>query len=122
MAGRGKKYEFTKVQLKKIKDYARLNCNTNTIAEIIGVSDDTMQSRPDIQAILRKNRALHRLDVRKGQSEVAKDKKNPKGRGTMLIWQGKNDLGQTDKRETELTGAALSIILSGAIKDDGNGD
>jgi len=95
MAGRGKKFKFTDEQMAEIIRLARLNCNTNTIAEAIGVSDDLLNQRPDIMAILRKNRALHRIDVREGQAEVAKSE--GKSRATMLIWQGKNALGQTDR-------------------------
>jgi len=123
MAGRGKKREFTKAQIAKIKRLALLNCNTNTIAEAIDVPVDTLKSRPDIQRILLKNRAQHRIAVHEAQNGKALEAKDT----TMLIWLGKNDLGQTDRQETshkvsEGTAKLLGLIdgsCKGRLPDSG---
>lgn len=87
--------------MKRAEGYARLNCQDGTICGLMDWEPGWLQNRPDILKRLRKKRQQHKLDIRKGQAAVAKDTKNPKGRGTMLIWQGKNALGQTDKLKTE---------------------
>jgi len=107
MAGRGKKYQYTDEQKSEIVRLARLNCHTRTIALAVGMSEDTLQGSKDMQAIIHKNRALHRIGVREGQAEVAKG--SGKSRATMLIWQGKNALGQSDKHDHTTGGEKIQV-------------
>ncbi len=104
-ATRGKpKFEFIDAQMKKIKAMAFLGCHNETIARVIEVPTATLQSRPDIQVIIKKKRAEHRVDLRKTQNKLSKS--NP----AMAIFLGKNELEQTDRQDINL-GGNVSITL-----------
>ena len=73
------------------------------IAARLGISHDTLQRRlenPEFKAAYEEGRELACAEVRDLQMEAAR-KLNP----TVLIWLGKQYLGQKDTVETQLTGA-----------------
>lgn len=73
---------------------------TNTeIAEFCGCSVDTLTRR--FADILVKSRAGRKAKLRRAQYQVAL-----KGNPAMLIWLGKNELGQSDKVEVDAKSAA----------------
>lgn len=76
---------------------------TNYIASVIGVSERTIRNR--FMPELRKGRSWRNSDLRAKQYEVAMA-----GNPTMLIWLGKQFLGQKDKTEqTVKTGATFGL-------------
>jgi hypothetical protein len=98
---------------KLVQDLAALGCKTTEIAVVVGCSTDTLEGR--FSAELAKGRENLRISLRRWQLEAAK-----KGNVAMLIWLGKQMLGQTEKVEQtssvtvkHLTPAQVTEILKG---------
>lgn len=85
IVGRDKKI----VDPKLVESYAQLGCKDHEIADLVGLNDDTL--RFNFKAELIKGRAQLKQSLRRKQIEVALD-----GNVTMLIFLGKNFLGQSD--------------------------
>lgn len=77
---------------KLVQDLAAIGCKTTEIASIVGVSVDTLDRR--FAEEMEKGRSNLRATLRRWQIESAK-----KGNVAMLIWLGKQLLGQTEKIE-----------------------
>ncbi len=98
--GRGKpKRVFTDIQMKKMGELALAGAQTETIATLMGVPRETIDSRPDIQTFLTKKRAARKMKLRGQQDKATKE-----GVPSLLIWMGKQTLGQVDKREVDVSG------------------
>jgi hypothetical protein len=76
----------------QIQELAAVGCTDTEIAHLAGVSEMTLRRSFDTQ--LKGGRAVLRSDLRKVQVDRAKN-----GDSTMLIWLGKQYLGQRDKHE-----------------------
>ena len=118
MAGRPKK-EFTKEEIIKL---CRLNCTMEEIASYFGCNKKTierrMQDDPEIAEAIEMGRNLGKLSLRRKQIQAA-----DKGNATMLVWLGKQVLGQKDRTETEITSPDGSlqptqIVLKGVSAYD----
>ncbi len=115
MAGRPRR-EFTEEQEKEILDLAYTGCKTNTIASITGISETTLTS--NFRELMTQKRAERKRDLRKAQNRLCSE-----GDKTMLIFIGKNDLEQSDKRETkhdvtETFAAAMASMLDKRSKNE----
>ena len=88
------KREFSDAQLREMEELAFAGCKTKTIATIMGIPRETIDSRPDIQQLLSKKRADRKFTLRRQQNKTSKD-----GNVTMQIWLGKQVLDQADKHE-----------------------
>ena len=94
------------VNLEAVEGMARVGAPVSEIAEFLGVSEALIRKKASAQVA--KGRAALRVKLRQKQVEKAMG-----GNVTMLIWLGKQLLGQTDKveQDTTVTGAsALEII------------
>lgn len=91
------------------------------IAEELGISADTLDKRLkerygcNFTEYRNKKKEKLRINIRKKQYDLAM-----KDNAAMLIWLGKNELGQSDKIEesTHLTGDAIKIIYDEYKKSD----
>lgn len=85
----------------KVEALAALQCTFDEIASGLGVSKATLDRRrkenPELEEAVKRGRELGKRSIRRLQYEAAKEKNV-----TMLIWLGKQWLGQSDKHE--LTG------------------
>lgn len=97
------------VDAEEVFKLAQIGCKTNEIADWFGVSRDTIERK--FAAELTKGRLLVRQSLRRWQLEAAK-----KGNVAMLIWLGKQMLGQTDTPMTEEQEELYKPIAS-LIKD-----
>jgi hypothetical protein len=77
------------VPLDDVEMWASLGCNDKEIADYYGVNEDTFRYNCS-EALLRGRHQL-KTSLRKAQIKVALG-----GNSTMLIWLGKNILGQSD--------------------------
>lgn len=77
----------------KVAELALAGASNRDIAAIIGCDESTVRSR--FPAILTKQRALRRQRIREAQDKAALA-----GNPAMLIWLGKQELGQVDKQIT----------------------
>jgi hypothetical protein len=79
---------------------ARLGATNTDIADFYGCDETTIRKR--FPEILAKGRAERRNTLRQWQWDAAQA-----GNVTMLIWLGKQDLGQSDRADVTSGGAAL---------------
>ena len=91
--GRPKKYDIDTDTLFKLAKY---NLTNIEIADIYGCDEALL--RKNYSEFLTKGRAELKKRLRQTQYEVAVDDKNV----TMLIWLGKQILGQTEKAEVQM--------------------
>lgn len=97
---------------KQVRDLASVGCKVNEIAILLECSPDTLERR--FAGELKKGKETLRMSLRRWQIEAAR-----KGNPALLIWLGKQLLGQTDKIETKnenINTDKLTIYLGG---DDG---
>jgi hypothetical protein len=80
-------------------------CTGEEVADILGVDYDTLNARIKEQFkvsfsdYIREKQSKGKASLRRRQYLTAVEEGNP----TMLIWLGKQYLGQKDKQETEMT-------------------
>ena len=82
----------------QIEKLAQLHCTDEDLADFFECSVSTIEKRkvsdPDFLRALKKGKGKGRISLRRMQYKAAQS-----GNTTMLIWLGKQLLGQTDKRE-----------------------
>lgn len=76
-----------------VEKLASIFCTNEEIAEIVGCHRDTLAD--NFSAYIKKGREHGKMSLRRKQYEKAMT-----GNTTMLIWLGKQFLGQSDKIET----------------------
>lgn len=111
---------FTDEQIGEMGDLALAGCQTKTIASLMDIPRETIDSRPDIQQLLSKKRAERKLTLREQQNDSSK-----KGNVTMQIWLGKQVLDQKDKQDItsgDKPIPAQIIIFAKPTKDNDNTD
>lgn len=83
-------------------ELASIFCTNEQIATIVGCSADTIERR--FAGIVEKGREVAKSNLRRKQYEVAMS-----GNVGMLIWLGKQYLGQSDKQELAASVQAIKI-------------
>ncbi len=81
-----------RIDAAQVRRLASIGCTTNDIAYVVDCSKDTLERR--YAAAIEKGRAEGRTSLRRKQFALAM-----KGNGTMLVWLGKNLLGQRDRAD-----------------------
>lgn len=76
---------------------AAIHCTMDEIAHICGCIKDTIERRPELMEKIHKARAEGKSSIRRHQWKLAQA-----GNATMLIWLGKQLLGQKDVSRIEL--------------------
>jgi DNA-binding NarL/FixJ family response regulator len=104
-AGRPK-IQWTPHQIKKVKEYAFQGCHTRTIATLMGVDEHTITNH--FSGVLAKKRAERKSWLRQQQNKAMGE-----GDRTMLVFLGKNELDQADKKETDVN---LNVSFSDIMK------
>lgn len=104
--------DFTEKDWRQIEAMCAMMCTGEEIASVLGVSYDTLERRVkekyniSCADYIKEKSAGGRASLRRHQYKLAEA-----GNATMLIWLGKQYLGQTDKQETALTVNPLEDIL-----------
>lgn len=101
MAGRPK----IEINWEDVRKLSLLQCTQNEIASFLGVSVDTLLRRKEFCVLHKKGMEEGRMSLRRLQWKKAQD-----GNTTMLIWLGKQYLGQSDKQE--MTGKDGKPLIS----------
>ena len=89
------------------------SAHSEYIAEQLGVSEDTLSRRIKenygctFAEYRNKMKEKIRINLSKKQYDVAMA-----GNPTMLIWLGKNELGQADKHETNIEGNKITLEMA----------
>ena len=94
-AGRPKK----KIDYKTVEKLANIQCTQEEIAQILEVSARTLQRDEKFCRIYKKGMDNGRMALRRLQWQGAES-----GNTTMLVWLGKQYLGQKDKQDIEHSG------------------
>ena len=94
----------------KMEALGRINCTHEEIAAVLGMSVRTFRERleenPELRHLLEKARDEGKASLRRVQWKAALA-----GDKTMMIWLGKNHLGQKDKQEVEHSGG-VGVTIS----------
>jgi predicted transcriptional regulator len=90
------------IDLTLVENLSRIGCTQDEIASIVGCTARTLRSRA-AEAMARGQDEM-RASIRRWQYEKAKGGSVP-----MLIWLGKQYLGQRDRQDTLLTEAVVEI-------------
>jgi len=105
--------------LEKVEDLAELDCTLAEMAVALGCSERTFREHrahdPALQAAVDRGRARGAIELRRAQHMAAHA-----GNPTMLIWLGKQRLGQRNFSRTELTRVdrdAVEVEVSPAIQE-----
>jgi len=97
-----KKIQITPEILRQIESLASIMCTDEEISSVLGISRDTYieykKAHSEISDSTEKGKAKGRMSVRRKQHQVAMN-----GNATMLIWLGKQYLGQDDKQQVDVT-------------------
>ena len=101
-----------------VEKLASIGANLKEIATLVGCSEDTIERRPELMERLRFGWEKMKVSVKRAQFDVAVSKKNP----TMLIWMGKQHLGQSDTAGNRAPGgmdqleALFKALMDGPVK------
>lgn len=97
----------------QVETLASIGCTMEEIGLVVGCDRATLQRR--FAAAVEKGRAEAKISLRRAQYKAAL-----RGNPAMLIWLGKQYLGQTDKLPdfSKLTDEQLLAIASGAFSGD----
>ena len=101
--GRPKKYD---IDVAKVEQLSSFGCTNIEIGSFFGCSPDLLEK--SYSEFLTKGRDKGKIRLRQLQWKAAEG-----GSHTMLIWLGKQLLGQTDKTEYEITRPIEDIELEG---------
>ena len=91
----------------QVLELARYGCTNTEIAHILYCSHDHIEQKYRAQLVA--GRADRKSNLRRRQYQLAME-----GNPAMLIFLGKNDLGQSDKHEVEHTNNPIEIVIAGA--------
>jgi len=95
----------------KVKDLAMIHCTMEEIGHILGCCVQTLEN--NFLDIIKEGRDNGKASLRRMQYAKAKE-----GNPTMMIWLGKQLLGQSDKAETQVSGpggAAIEFVINNAM-------
>jgi len=105
------KIEITDKQWEQVINMIRIHCTREEVCRLLGGIDEKTLNRivrdrgeDSFSLLYEKHQSEGKASLRRAQWKLAVDELNP----TMLIWLGKNVLGQMDKQE--LTGS-LTVTL-----------
>ena len=88
----------------RLDELIRIGCRDNELAEAFGVSEAVLQRK--FRSHISKKRGEIRASLRAKQVDLALA-----GDRTMLIWLGKNMIGQSDRADITSDGEALKVIV-----------
>jgi hypothetical protein len=88
-----------------VKELAEIQCTIEEIAHIFKVSDTKLRQDNKFQTLYKEHVAQGNKSLRRKQFEVAMN-----GNTSMLIWLGKQRLGQVDRSESNITASSIGII------------
>lgn len=91
-----------------VEKLASIMCTMEEMSHILGCSVDTLERR--FADVINKGRNNGKMSLRRWQWEACK-----KGNSALLIWMGKQHLGQKEKLESDISVEGISINID---KDD----
>lgn len=101
----------------QVEQLAAIDCSVAEMGAVLGCSSDTLQRR--FAAAIEKGRESGKASLKRRQFKLAMD-----GNATMLIWLGKQRLGQSDRHEyrignlDQLSDDELKRIAAGEVPSE----
>jgi hypothetical protein len=102
---KGPSKDLSDKDFEKLVSMIKIQCTQDEICSVLGMSDTTLNRRlkerdiENFEALYKKENADGCKSLRRMQWDAAEN-----GNATMLVWLGKQYLGQRDKLNTEITG------------------
>lgn len=93
------------IDYERVAELAEIQCTQEAIALDLGISVRTLQRNPEFCRVYGAAQEKGKTLILRKQFELAK-----KGDRQMLIWLGKQYLGQVDKSDTNISGNSVGII------------
>jgi hypothetical protein len=112
-------FELSDTDFDKLINMIRIQCTQEEICGIFGVTDKTLnvalnkRSEPGFSELYKKHQDEGKASLRRAQWKAAQD-----GNPTMLVWLGKQNLGQRDKQEIEHKGGLNITLVDNFVADD----
>jgi len=113
---------MTEKELEQLINMIRIQCTRDEICDILNMSDTTLNRRikeqgiegvDNFEALYKKHQGEGKASLRRAQWKAAQD-----GNPTMLVWLGKQMLGQKDKQELSgPDGGAIPVEIKRTIVD-----
>lgn len=110
-------FELSDTDFERLVGMMRIQCTEKEICGIFGVTDKTLnealrrRGEPGFSDLFKKHQDEGRASLRRSQWKLAQD-----GNPTMLVWLGKQVLGQRDKHEHLGAGEGGEIIFRTVIE------
>ena len=98
---RGNIHQIDPEQVRKL---AALGCTNDEIADYVGCDRITLWRRKDVYEAMLEGRSQIKVRIRQKQMEALNS-----GNPTMLIWLGKQYLGQTDKVLNKIEAKSITL-------------
>lgn len=95
------------IDWKLVEGLARIQCTQEEIAAALDIGLNTLKCRKEFRAIYKKGQDEGRKSLRRMQYDAA-----AKGNVGMLIWLGKQYLGQTDQPDLSAENEKIKVIVS----------
>ena len=104
---------MTDKEFDQLVNMIRIQCTRDEICDILGMSDTTLNRRikeqgipgvNNFEALYKKHQGEGKASLRRAQWKAAQD-----GNPTMLVWLGKQMLGQRDKQDLDHTSSDGSM-------------
>lgn len=118
---KGPSKELNNKDFERLKNLVRIQCTQTEICSILGMSDTTLNRRlkerkyENFEDFYKKHNDEGRMSLRRMQWSAAEN-----GNSTMLVWLGKQYLGQSDKQEQTISGEHVHAYKW--IDDDSSDD
>lgn len=96
--------QLTKEVKKFIQEKARKSCSAQAIATSLGISDSSLADNKAFAESYKKARGEYLIALHEKQYDLVFNARNEVVQSTQAIWLGKQDLGQSDKREETVRG------------------
>jgi hypothetical protein len=116
---KGPSKPMTDKEFDQLVNMIRIQCTRDEICDVLNMSDTTLNRRikergidgvTNFEALYKKHQGEGKASLRRAQWKAAQE-----GNPTMLVWLGKQMLGQTDKRETDHTSSDGSMTPTAIV-------
>jgi hypothetical protein len=114
---KGPSKPMTDKAFRQLVELIKIQCTRDEICEVLGMSDTTLTRRiaerkiegvTNFEALYKKHQGEGKASLRREQWKAAQS-----GNPTMLVWLGKQVLGQKDRQEVDNTSSDGSMSMEG---------
>lgn len=116
-SGAKRVYEIDKKELEKIKNLSAINCTDEEIASGLGVNYRTFKRRkaedPRVQEAIEEGRNVGKISLRRKKWQLIES-----GNPTLIIWESKQRLGETDRQDITHRGDCGVMVVPAPLTTD----